>query len=211
MPTKRVSALALGVFLLLAACASNTEQRAATGGLGGVIAGALLGGPIGAVAGGAAGAAAGTLVSKAIEYNQRSKAQADQSRQTEPGKFIVFFDLNEATLTPDGARVVAEAAQEYQETGAAEIVVTGHTDTSGSAAYNLKVSQRRAEVVANELIRRGVPATDITTVGRGEEDLLVPTADGVREPRNRRVEIVVPQPPPPPEPVASPAPVEPAP
>jgi outer membrane protein OmpA-like peptidoglycan-associated protein len=42
--------------------------------------------------------------------------------------------------------------------------------------------------VASELIRQGVPATDIVTIGRGEEDLLVPTADGVREPRNRRVE-----------------------
>jgi hypothetical protein len=57
--------------------------------------------------------------------------------------------------------------------------------------------------VANELIREGVPATDIVTVGRGEENLLVPTADGVREPRNRRVEIVVPQPAPAPAPVAA--------
>jgi len=78
--------------------------------------------------------------------------------------------------------VVAQAAQEYQETGAARIVVTGHTDTSGSADYNLELSLRRAELVANELIRLGVPATEITTLGRGEEDLLVPTADGVREP-----------------------------
>jgi hypothetical protein len=68
--------------------------------------------------------------------------------------------------------------------------------------------------VAAELVRQGVPATDIVTVGRGEEDLLVPTADGVREPRNRRVEIVVPQPPPPapePAPVAEVAPPPPEP
>jgi OmpA family len=103
--------------------------------------------------------------------------------------------------------VVDEAAAEYQRTGAAEITVTGHTDTVGSAAYNLTLSQHRAEAVADELIRRGVPATDIVTVGRGEEDLLVPTADGVNEPRNRRVEIVVPQPPPP-APVAEAAPEE---
>jgi OmpA family len=140
-----------------------------------------------------------------------STAYAQQSSgQTEPGIFVVFFGLDEATLTPDGALVVAGAAEEYQETGAARIVVTGHTDTSGAADYNLELSLRRAEMVANELMRRGVPAADITTLGRGEEDLLVPTADGVREPRNRRVEIVVPQPPAP-EPAAPPAPVEPAP
>jgi OmpA family len=129
------------------------------------------------------------------------------SAQTEPGQFVVFFPTDVAMLSPDAARVVDEAAAAYQETGVAEITVTGHTDTVGSAAYNLELSERRAEAVANELIRRGVPATDIVTVGRGEEDLLVPTADGVNEPRNRRVEIVVPQPPPP-APVAEVAPEE---
>ena len=129
--------------------------------------------------------------------------------QAEPGQFVVFFDTNEATLSPEGTRVVAEAAEAYQETGDARIVVTGHTDTAGSADRNLELSLQRAEVVANELMRQGVPATDITTLGRGEEDLLVATADGVSEPRNRRVEILVPQPPPPPAPVAEvPPPVE---
>jgi hypothetical protein len=117
--------------------------------------------------------------------------------QTEPGQFVVFFPTNEATLSPDAARVVDEAAAAYQQTGIAQVEVTGHTDTVGSAAYNLALSEQRAAAVADELIRRGVPATDIVTIGRGEEDLLVPTADGVDEPRNRRVEILVPQPPPP--------------
>ena len=103
--------------------------------------------------------------------------------------------------------MVTEAAQAYQQTGAAQIEVIGYTDTTGSAEYNLALSQRRAETVADELIRQGVPATDIATIGRGEQDLLVPTADGVNEPANRRVEIVVP----PPAPVAEAAPeVEPA-
>jgi OmpA-OmpF porin, OOP family len=126
------------------------------------------------------------------------------------GQFLVFFDTNQSTLTPDGAPVVAEAAEAYQETCAARIVVTGHTDTAGSAAHNLELPQRRAEVVANELIGLGVPATDIAADGRGEENLLVPTADGVSDFRNRRVEIVVPQPPRSP-PVAATPPVEVAP
>jgi OmpA family len=141
-----------------------------------------------------------------IAYAQQSSEPATTalSRQTDAGKFLVFFERNEATLSPFGSGVVAEAAEKYHQTGAARIVVTGHTDTSGSAAYNLELSRQRAEAVANELIRQWVPATDITAVGRGEEDLLLPTPDGVPEPRNRRVEIVVP--PPRPAPVAEAAP-----
>ncbi len=79
MRTTPVGALALGALLLLTACGSNTEQRAATGGLGGMAAGALIGGPVGAVAGAAVGAGAGTAVSKGIEHNQQSKTAVDQS------------------------------------------------------------------------------------------------------------------------------------
>ena len=129
-------------------------------------------------------------------YTQQSAGPV-MAAETEPGRFLVFFDLNEATLTPEAGRVVARAAQDYRQGGTPQITVTGHTDTSGSAAYNLELSKRRAESVAQALESEGVPATSIATVGRGEVDLLVPTANGVREPRNRRVEIVVPQAPPP--------------
>jgi OmpA family len=134
-------------------------------------------------------------------------AQQPMSEQIEPGRFLVYFDTGEATLDAGAAQVIATAAQEYQQTGAAQIEVTGHTDTVGSAESNLELSRQRAQAVADELIRQGVPATDIATVGRGEEALLIPTADGVNEPRNRRVEILVPQPPPP-APVAEVAPPE---
>jgi OmpA family len=112
-----------------------------------------------------------------------------------PGRYLVFFAWDQATLTEADRQTISQAVEEYRRTGALQITATGHTDTSGSAAYNLELSVRRAEAVANELIRQGVPPAEITTVGQGEEDLLVPTEDGVREPRNRRVEIVVPQPP----------------
>jgi OmpA family len=141
-------------------------------------------------------------------YAQQTFERATPGAETEPAEFVVFFPTDQATLSPDAVRVVDEAAAEYQQTGIAQVVVTGHTDTTGSAAYNLQLSERRAAFVADELIRRGVPAEDIVTVGRGEEDLLVPTADGVSEPRNRRVEIVVPQPPPAPPVAEVPPPVE---
>jgi hypothetical protein len=128
-----------------------------------------------------------------------------------PGRYFVTFDLDQARLTEQDRRVIAQAAEDYRQGGRPQVSVTGYTDTSGSAAYNLELSQQRAEIVADELVREGIPPTDIVTLGQGEEDLLVPTADGVREPRNRRVEIVVPQPPPTPAPVPAPVVAAPAP
>lgn len=109
--------------------------------------------------------------------------------------------------------MVSRAVDDYRTGQTGPITVTGYTDTSGPAPYNLQLSQQRAEIVADALVREGVPATEIIAQGRGEENLLVPTGDGVREARNRRVEIDVPQPPPPtPAPVAAaPAPPPPEP
>ena len=143
-------------------------------------------------------------------YAQSGSRQVPPPEVEGPGRYRVFFAFDQAALSEADRGVVAEAAEDYRRTGTARITATGHTDTSGSAGYNLELSQRRAEAVADELVRLGVPAADIVTVGRGEEDPLVPTADGVREPRNRRVEIVIPQPPPAapePAPVAEAAPM----
>jgi hypothetical protein len=71
------------------------------------------------------------------------------------------------------------------------VTATGHADRSGPEGYNMALSLRRANAVKNSLVRNGVPAASIAVVGRGESQPLVPTADGVREPQNRRVEIVV--------------------
>lgn len=71
------------------------------------------------------------------------------------------------------------------------VAVTGHTDTSGAATYNMALSLRRANAVKDALVREGIPAAAIGVTGRGETQLLVQTKDGVREPQNRRVEIVL--------------------
>lgn len=131
------------------------------------------------------------------------------SSQMETGKYLVFFDWNKATLTPEARRVIGTAADNWKKTGNARIVATGYTDLSGTPAYNQKLSERRADAVAQELVRLGVPSAMIATVGKGESDPLVPTRDGVREAQNRRVEIVIPQPPraveaPPPRPAPTP-------
>jgi len=142
-------------------------------------------------------------------YAQSGAEAIAQPGMESPGRYLVTFALDQATLTEQNRQVIAQAAEYYRQGGTPQVTVTGYTDTSGSAAHNLELSQRRAEVVAEELVRVGVPATDIVTIGRGEEDLRVPTADGVREARNRRAEIIITQPPA--AVVAAPAPVEPEP
>ena len=72
-----------------------------------------------------------------------------------------------------------------------DVLVIGHTDTVGSDAVNDALSRQRAEVVRKALIARGIAAENIVVVGRGKREPIVPTADGVAEPRNRRVEIIV--------------------
>jgi OOP family OmpA-OmpF porin len=106
--------------------------------------------------------------------------------------FLVFFDWDKYNITPEGMRIIQLAAQHYQAGGRVQIQVTGYTDTSGSAGYNQRLSERRANAVAAALERLGVPRSDMVVSGRGENDLRVPTPNGVREPQNRRVEIVFP-------------------
>ena len=104
--------------------------------------------------------------------------------------FLVFFDWSKADLTERARQIIGEAAS-ARGAGVTRIEVNGFTDRSGSAEYNMGLSQRRANAVAAELVRRGVPRNEIVTRGFGEENNLVPTADGVREPQNRRVEIIL--------------------
>ena len=153
---------------------------------------------------------AALLVLAGPAAHAQSGAEAIAQPEVEsPGRYLVTFALDQASLTEPNRQVIAQAAEHYRQGGTPQVTVTGYTDTSGSADHNLELSERRAEVVADELVREGVPATDIVTIGRGEEDLRVPTADGVREARNRRAEIIVPQAPPQAPVVAAPAPVEP--
>lgn len=147
-----------------------------------------------------AGVAASALMVAQAQAQTSSPMDVAPARQMAPGQFMVFFPLGSSQLDADGLRVIEQAAADYQRVGEAQVSVIGHADTSGSAELNQRLSDRRAEAVEVALVREGVPATSIVTIARGQEDLLVPTGDGVREAENRRVEILVPQPPPPPPP-----------
>jgi OOP family OmpA-OmpF porin len=105
--------------------------------------------------------------------------------------FMVFFDWDRSNLSQQALATIGQAAQAFKTKGSARITATGHTDTSGPENYNMALSLRRANAVKDALVQNGVPATAIAVVGRGEQGLLVPTPDGVREPQNRRVEIVL--------------------
>jgi opacity protein-like surface antigen len=109
-----------------------------------------------------------------------------------PKVFIVFFDWDRDTITPEGQAIIQQAADAYRAGAPVQIQVTGYTDRSGSAGYNQRLSERRANNVAKALAALGIPKEQMVVSGRGENDNRVPTADGVREPQNRRVEIVAP-------------------
>jgi OOP family OmpA-OmpF porin len=104
--------------------------------------------------------------------------------------FTVYFGWNGSWVAPSGKAILEQVAAVYRAGGVATVQVTGYTDTSGSARYNQRLSHRRAQHVAHILARLGVPWTAMAITGRGENDLAVPTPDGVRDPHNRRVTVV---------------------
>ena len=106
--------------------------------------------------------------------------------------FMVFFDWDSSTVTPDASAIIKDAAQAAMNLGASRIELTGHADRSGPEPYNQALSLRRAAAVKAELISLGLAESEIVTIGKGEGVPLVPTPDGVREAQNRRVEIVLP-------------------
>jgi opacity protein-like surface antigen len=104
--------------------------------------------------------------------------------------FIVFFEFDKSALTADGKKVVDAAAAAYK-TGKPGVAIAGYTDLAGTQQYNLALSKRRADMVKSALVKDGVPASAIDESWHGKENPRVPTADGVREPQNRRVEIAM--------------------
>ncbi len=105
------------------------------------------------------------------------------------GPYIVFFDWDKSDITPEASTVLNSAVSAYNTCGAASIMLAGHADRSGPQTYNVRLSERRNAAVQAYLSGRGLPASNISTEAFGESMPRVATADGVREPQNRRVEV----------------------
>jgi outer membrane protein OmpA-like peptidoglycan-associated protein len=105
------------------------------------------------------------------------------------GPYIVFFDWDKSNITPEAATILDSAVTAYGNCANVPIMLAGHTDRSGSTTYNEGLAQRRNASVRSYLSGRGIPDARITSQAFGESMPRVPTADGVRELQNRRVEI----------------------
>ncbi len=116
-------------------------------------------------------------------------ALAAQPRR--PAAFTLYFVEQSDAFTDDSQRLFDGVVAEIARFPVPDVVVVGHTDAVGGDAFNDDLARKRAEAVRQRLVARGIPAAGIVTVGRGKREPAVPTPDGVAEPRNRRVEIVV--------------------
>lgn len=214
MPTKTLL-LASAAMLAVTACTpietstNNPRQRTTEGAIIGGLLGAAVGARTGtndtdsrnqAIAGALVGAAAGGLLGDRLD-RQAAALQSQVSGSTQiinTGSEIlvrmpqdILFAVDSASLRPDlrsDLRAVARNLLEYPDS---TIVVTGHTDNTGSAAYNQSLSERRANAVASELIANGVPAFRIQAVGRGFTQPIASNDTAAGRAQNRRVEIAI--------------------
>jgi outer membrane protein OmpA-like peptidoglycan-associated protein len=134
----------------------------------------------------------------AIETSTASEADVRQifgaalgAQPARPSTFLLYFLTGSDELTPESAAHVVTVLGAIAKYPAPEVLVIGHTDSVGTDEHNDRLSLQRAERLRDRLIQRGVPSAGIAATGRGKRELLVPTADQVAEPKNRRVEIVV--------------------
>ncbi|MBT9383979.1 OmpA family protein [Pseudooceanicola sp. CBS1P-1] len=204
---KSILGLTGASLLLLAACDQNdgyrnTRTGAAAGAGFGAVVGSLLsddkgkGAAIGAVVGGIAGSAYGNYLDKQ-EASLRGSLGNDVQIQNTGSQLIltmpqdILFATDSATLRPDLTSDLQKVAQSLNEYPATRVQVVGHTDNTGTAAYNQQLSQRRAASVANTLINYGVSSGRISAFGRGEDQPKASNLTAEGRQQNRRVEIVI--------------------
>jgi len=190
----------------LTGCASlsQTERGAVIGAAGGAAVGAIVGRQIGstargAVIGAAVGGAAGALIGRQMDQ------QAEELAESIPGATVqrvgegivvtfesgLLFPFDSDQLLPAGRENLNNLAISLQRYPETEVLIIGHTDSTGSDSYNMGLSERRASSAANLLSSYGIPRDRIRTMGRGESE---PIADNNTEwgmQQNRRVEVVI--------------------
>lgn len=118
-----------------------------------------------------------------------SEALAAQPEPT--ARFLLYFFSDSAKLTAESEKRLPEIMESYRNRSSTDVSIIGHTDTVGEKQYNYDLSLRRALSIKKKLIKDGMPADIIQTTSHGESNPLIPTPDGKREPKNRRVEVLV--------------------
>ena len=208
-----VAGVAVASLLATSACVTNPNtgqqeaSRTALGGAGGAVAGLLVGSLIGgrtarilgAGIGGVAGAAIGSTMDRQIrQLRETTQGTGVDVTPVDEGKAIlvnlpdgITFATGSSTISPDFLATLDKVADSLREFPNSLVDVYGHTDTVGSAEFNQRLSEQRAQAVARELIDRGVNSGRVRWQGFGETQLRVQTGDQVNEPLNRRVEIKI--------------------
>jgi len=131
------------------------------------------------------------LLAALAELEAKPAQPAPPPPPAAPQVYLVLFDFDKDNINPAGQAVINRVVADFSANKAKSISITGYTDRAGTDAYNLKLSERRADAARSALIAAGVPADAITTAWKGEAENAVPTADGVKEQANRRDEIIV--------------------
>jgi len=185
---------------------AKTKKGAVIGGIAGAIAGAVIdnnrghrSAKRGAVVGGVAGAAAGAIVGAMMDRQERElrQIQGVNVTRTAPGELNVsvqnevLFDFNSSALRPSSRTSLQQMADVFQKYPDTTLSVQGHTDSIGSAAYNKRLSERRADSVAGYLQDLGVRSSRIQTIGYGKSQPRATNSTAAGRQLNRRVEIHV--------------------
>jgi outer membrane protein OmpA-like peptidoglycan-associated protein len=200
---KRCSPLSLSsfslLFLLMAGCAGQRETYVvmpdAKGQGGSLMVTPKKGAPLkldGAYASAIGKSGSAPEPAKLSEEEIRAAfAEALSARPDAPIRFTLYFREGSDELTPDSQKDLESVMAEVRKRPAPDVIVVGHTDKVGFLQDNDRLALKRAEKMRGELLRQGLPADAVLAAGRGEREPLVPTADEVAEPRNRRVEMLV--------------------
>lgn len=138
-----------------------------------------------------AGSAPRAPETMAPEEIQRRFGEALAARPSQPVGFILYFAPNSTELVESSRDQLPQIIAAVKRRESVDVSVVGHCDTTGDDAYNLRLSRERAETVARQLTAQGVDPKTLEITSHGKRRLLVPTADNVSEPRNRRVEVTV--------------------
>jgi outer membrane protein OmpA-like peptidoglycan-associated protein len=124
-----------------------------------------------------------------VTVSRAAPSMAKKALQQYNRSFLVFFDFDKFNLTPSAQEIISDVYTQTKNKRSPRFSVTGHADRSGSDAYNMGLSKRRAEAVKAKLTQLGISNATVTTNWKGESEPLIPTADGIKEPQNRRAEI----------------------